>query len=196
MTSFEKQVPSELRRFVYRKKLLRVTLWLFLTVVNATIVVLWGDIIFATAKGQEIFKYLCYELFLLLPIAITRMDKLFTDTSYIGTIQNVRIATAADSKSEVRPTREMLFNKNEIFLTVQTDDGKTIDRKVYSGPTKFAQKLDYYHVGDRVLHLHGTDVTVVLPTSSSKRCHCAVCEGSNDIRNRTCDHCGHSLVKP
>lgn len=190
-----KQIPIELRRFVRRKVLFRIFFCFFLIAVNATIILLWGDVIFATPKEQEIFKHLCYELFLLLPLVITRIDKLFTDTSYIGTIQDVRIATAADSKSAVKPTREMLYCKNEIFLTVETDSGKTIERKVYSGPTKFAQKLESYQVGDRVLHLHGTGVTIVLPTKNSERCYCAICEGTNDIANRTCEHCGHVLMK-
>lgn len=195
MKSLNEQLPIELRELVHRKVLFRVLSCLFLIAVNATIILLWGDVLFATAKGQEIFKHLCYELFLLLPLVITRIDKVFTDRSYIGTVQDVRIATVADSKSAVKPTREMLYCKNEIFLAVKTDSGKIIERKVYSGPANNSQKLEYYHVGDRVLHLHGTGVTIVLPEANSKRCYCAVCEGSSDIRNRKCEHCGRVLMK-
>lgn len=73
--------------------------------------------------------------------------------------------------------------------------GKTFKKKALEFPSKFNDNLEKYKVGDRVLHLYGTAITIVLPTASDTRCCCCMCGWSNDMLNDTCTSCGFPLIK-
>ena len=188
------RIPDDLKKEVCKKILLRVLACCFLFIFNTIIIVYWGNIILPLSDEHKVFRFFCYAIFLLLPFIITRIYTLWTDTSYTGTITDVKISTVVDSKSTLTRSLEMLYHKNEIYLTIKKDNGKIIKRKTYEGVSKLAQKLETYKVGDRVAHLHGTGITVVLPSANSTHCCCAVCGGVNEVSNTTCVHCEHSLI--
>ena len=100
-----------------------------------------------------------------------------------------------DNKSAAKPTREQLYRKNEIHITVEDEKGRSFKKKVYEAPAKFSENLDMYKVGDKVLHLHGTATTVVLPTAADTHCCCCMCGGVTNKLNDICTHCGFPLIK-
>ena len=188
-------IPAEVKKFVYKKQMSRILLWAIFTLLIAAIIVIGGDILLPVPENLIEFKYSCYVLFLISPVFFTKVYRVFTDTNYTGVVQQVNVLSIVDSKSSVRPSREMLYRKNEIHLTIESPNGKILTKKACETQTRSGANLDLYKVGDKVLHLHGTDLTIVLPTSADTHCRCSVCGGVNDRFNNACTHCKMPLIK-
>ena len=105
------------------------------------------------------------------------------------------IVTTTDNDSAVKPTREHLYLKNTIYLSIEQQDGKLIYKKAYVGKARLQQNINTYNEGDSVFHLYGTDTVVVLPESNDTVIHCAVCGSSNNIADDKCRDCNHTLIK-
>ena len=190
------QIPVELKRAVLKKKLIRVILFVLLSAWNIVVVINWWNFLFPVEQINVIASYSIAIIFLALPVFLTRIYKLFTDSNYMGTIRDVKIQAVVGSKStHVLASRESLYRKNEVYVTIETPNGKHIERKVLEDLPTHTENLDKYRVGDQVLHLYGTGITIVLPVPKDTRCSCAMCGGSNDISNDVCVHCGKPLIK-
>jgi len=113
----------------------------------------------------------------------------------LGEVKKVEVSTVVDSKSSAKPTRESLYTKNIIVIIVEDESGKIIKKKVDESPANPNSEYVRYKVGDMVLHLHGTGVTVVLPRNNERTCNCVMCGFSNDLSNEVCSHCGYQLIK-
>ena len=189
------QIPTELKRAVLKKKLIRVILFVLLSVWNIVVVINWWSVLFPVEQINVIASYSIAIIFLALPVFLTRIYKLFTDSNYMGTIRDVKIQTVVDSKLKWRMTLENLYRKNVVYITLETPNGKHIQRKVLESLPAHTENLDKYQVGDQILHLYGTGITIVLPVPNDTRCSCAMCGGNNDISNDVCVHCGKPLIK-
>ena len=189
------RIPRELKRLILKRRLVRLFLFGLLIALNLVVILNWWDDLFPIEKINPIAKYSFAVVLLAIPVFLTRIYRIFTDPTFTGTVRDVSVRTSVDSKSSVRPTWESLYRKNEIYLTVETPGGKVIRKKVYEGMAKDGANLEKYHVGDRVLHLHGSGITVVLPFPNDSRCCCAVCGGDNSVSDSVCVHCGKPLVK-
>lgn len=188
-------LPCEIKKAIRKKKALRIFLFLLATTLITVIIVIWGNTIFPLPENLVAFKYSCYAVLLISPIFFTKVYLVFTDANYTGEIKDVNIVSVTDSKSSVKPSLEQLYRKNEIHLTVEDETGKILEKKVYEAPSAFNANLEMYKVGDKVLHLHGTDITIVLPTEKDTRCCCSMCGWSNNKLNDICTHCGLPLIK-
>ena len=186
-------LPKDLLLFCRKKFLMRVVPCIILTALFATILILWGNLIFNTDIKE--FQISCYIVFMLIPFAITGVPYKLIDATYYGTVKKVKITTTTDNDSSFKPVRELLYQKNTINLIIEKPDGSLIYKKVYSGKAQLQQNLSTYHEGDSVFHLYGTKTTIVLPDANSTTVHCAVCGSSNHIEYEKCRNCGHSLIK-
>ena len=110
-------------------------------------------------------------------------------------VKKVKVKTITDNKSAAKPTKQQMYRKNIIYLTIEDETGKTFRKKAAETPITPKSDSEAYKVGDTVLHLHGTGIAVVLPTAADTRCHCAMCGGSNDKMSDICEHCGFPLIK-
>ena len=159
----------------------------------ATILALWGNVIFNT--DNKVFQTSCYIVVMLIPFAITGVPHKLIDSTYYGTVKKVDIVTTMDNDSSVKPTREHLFLKNTIYLSIEQPNDKLIYKKAYSGKANLQQNINEYNEGDFVFHLYGTKTVVVLPNANDTSVHCSVCGSSNNIADDKCRDCGHSLIK-
>ena len=186
-------LPKDLLLYCRKRILKRVIPCVILTCVFATILVLWGNVVFNT--DNEAFQASCYILFMLIPFAITGVPHKLIDSTYYGTVKKVDIVTTMDNDSSVKPTREHLYLKNTIYLDIEKTNGKRIYKKVYSGKAQLQQNLNTYNEGDFVFHLYGTNTVIVLSNPPLSSVHCAVCGDSNNINDNICRSCGYSLIK-
>jgi len=186
-------LPKDLQIYCRKKILKHAIPCAILTFAFATILALWGNIIFNT--NNKAFQTSCYIIVMLIPFAITGVPLKLIDSTYCGIVKKVYIVTTTDNDSAVKPTRENLYLKNTIYLSIEKTDGKLIYKKAYSGRARLKQKLNTYNEGDLVFHLYGTNTVVVLPDFNESTVHCAVCSSSNNIENDKCRNCGHSLIK-
>lgn len=161
--------------------------------VLATILALWGSVIFNT--DNKAFQTSCYVVVMLIPFVITGVPHKLIDSTYYGTVKKVDIVTTMDNDSAVKPTREHLYLKNTIYLSIERPDGKLIYKKAYSGKAQLQQNINAYNEGDLVFHLYGSNHVVVLPDANDSSVYCSVCASSNNIENNICRDCGHTLIK-
>ncbi len=189
------RIPTEVSNIIKRKKAIRIIIFALLVALNAFIIIMWGDVLISVEKEHYAFKYACYILFLILPVFLAKVYKIFTDADYVGTVKKIDIETSVDSTNSMHPTLETRYRKNEIYLTIETENGKIIRKKVHEAAVKHQSNFDKYKVGDVVLHLHGTGVTVALPSDADTHFECALCGGINEAANYTCAHCKKPLVK-
>ena len=186
-------LPKDLQKYCRKRFLKQVIPCIILISVFATILGLWGNIIFNT--DNKTFQASCYIIVMLIPFAITGIPHKLIDSTYYGKVKKVDIVTTTDNDSSIKPTREHLYLKNTIYLSIERPDGKLIYKKVYSGKAILQQNIHTYNEGDWVFHLYGTNTVVIIPDSHDSIVHCAVCNSSNSIENDKCRHCNHSLIK-
>lgn len=186
-------LPKDLQQYCRKRILKRVIPCIILISVFATILILWGNVIFNT--DNKAFQTLCYIVVMLIPFVITGVPHKLIDSTYYGTVKKVDIVTTTDNDSSVKPTRENLYLKNTIYLSIEKPDGKLIYKKAYSGKVRLQQNINTYNEGDLVFHLYGTNTVVVLPDSNDSAVHCAVCGSSNNTEDDKCRDCNHSLIK-
>ena len=184
-------LPNDLKKYCRNRILKRVIPCIILISVFATVLALWGNVIFNT--HNKAFQTSCYIVVMLIPFAITGVPHKLFDSTYYGTVKKVDIVTTTDNDSSVKPTREHLYLKNTIYLSIEQPNGKLIYKKAYSGKARLQQNLNAYNEGDLVFHLYGTKTVVVLPNDTSV--HCSVCGSSNNIADDKCRDCGYSLIK-
>ena len=186
-------LPKDLQIYCRNRILKRVIPCIILISVFATVLTLWGNVIFNT--DNKAFQASCYIVVMLIPFAITGVPHKLIDSTYYGTVKKVDIVTTTDNDSSVKPTREYLYLKNTIYLSVEQPNGKLIYKKAYSGKARLQQNINAYNEGDLVFHLYGTNNVVVLPDANDSSVNCSVCGSSNSIENDKCRNCGHSLIK-
>ena len=186
-------LPKDLQKYCRKRILKRAIPCMILISIFATILALCGNIIFGT--DNKAFQTSCYIVIMLIPFVITGVPHKLIDSTYYGTVKKVDIVTTMDNDSAVKPTREHLYLKNTIYLSVEQPDGKLIYKKAYSEKARLQQNINAYNEGDRVFHLYGTNHVVVLPDANDSSVHCSVCGSSNYIADDKCRDCGHSLIK-
>lgn len=181
-----RDLKSYTRNFILKKLL-----------VLAALLAVFGTILFFL--GGRIFnfdnvglKILCYIITLLIPFRISGVPAKLIDSTWRGQITDINVDLTTDSDSPSKPTRETLYTKRTVYLTVVTPEGKTVRHKVYSGPDDVSGG---WHVGDSVFHLYGTDKVVVLPDGKSDTVACPVCGSSESAHAEHCTGCGHTLIK-
>ena len=186
-------LPKDLQNYCRRRIWKRVLPCLILIYVFATILFLWGNVIFNT--DNKAFQTSCYIVVMLIPFAVTGVPHKLVDSTYYGRIKKVDIVTSTDVDSSIRPIRESLYFKNNIHLVIERSDGKFIYKKAYSGKARLRNNINTFNEGDSVFHLYGTDTVVILPEANDTIVHCAVCGSANDVKNNKCRDCGHTLIK-
>lgn len=187
-------LPKDLKAYCKKRVLRRVLPCILMFVAFGLILLEWGTVIFATQN--KIYMISCYVVVMILPFVLTGIPHKLIDKTYYGTVTKVDVVTALSCNSVVKVGGDMMwYTKNTIFLTLLLENGKSMRTKVYEGKTKLGQHLNSYNEGDKVFHLYGTNVTIVLPDSADTSVQCSVCGTSNNINDDKCRDCGHSLVK-
>ena len=184
------KIPNEYKRLVLKKKLIRFAVFAALFAVIAFVLANWGTVIFKVKEKDVGFRYLFYALALAVPFVVTKIWLIFTDMSYIGVVKEVKIKSVVDSDIHTRNLMWELYRKNETYLFVETSHGE-IKRKAFES-RKYEEN---YKVGDVVLHLHGTGVTVILQPKNEEYCQCPVCANKTKTAKGVCECCGYPIMK-
>ncbi len=187
------KIPAELKKHARKTVLKRLIPCAVLAVAFAVLLLLFGNTVCKT--DNTVFRLSFYIVVMLIPFVITGVPFKLIDKTYEGIIESVNIETTVDSDSSVKPSRERLYHKNMVYLTVKLPNGKVCTKKAYEGKANLNQHLETYKKGDRVFHLYGSKYTVVLPKASDSEMQCVVCGEYNKIENNICRSCAHTLYK-
>lgn len=186
-------LPNDVKKLVNIRILKRIVPCAVLVVICALFLVFFGDRIFNTDVIE--FKISCYILVMLVPFLITGVPYKLLDKSYCGTVERVDVVSGIGFKSSVNLKREMLYHKNIVLLTIKTDEGKILQKKVREEDVQNVKNLQAFREGDVVFHLLGSDHTVIISRGGSDKIGCAVCGSLNNIDDEKCHYCGYTVVK-
>lgn len=193
MKVYHTELPLELKKIIRHKIFRRVVVCLFFLIPIGIALALWENALFET--DNQVFKSACYIGMLVVPFVISGIPFKLIDKSFRGKIDKVDIETTVDNSSSAKPTREHLYVKNTIYLSIKREDGKVIRKKAYEGRAKLQQHLETYREGDDVFHLYGTKHIVVLPKKVNTYVQCSVCGDCNVKENELCRNCMSPLIK-
>lgn len=183
--------PADIRQYVTTYYIKTVLLFLGLAAAFGLVLWLFGEQLFGSLAGWQ--KVTIYTLVMVSTVWIARLPQRLCNRTFCGRVEKVNVATTYvdyNHKDYWEPPTE-----NHIGLLLVTPNGRRISKRVYTGEVRRLQKTDPFQPGDRVLHLAGTGHTVRLPQPADAHVACAVCGRENDVRERACEACGHTLIK-
>ena len=188
-----KQLPKDLQKFILTKILKRCIPCAIILFAVIAVLFLFGD----TLLGEEnnIFKQTCIIIAVIIPFYVCGVPFKLLDTTFCGKIVEVRQELSLDNERSFKPSREGMFTKNTVFVTLITPSGKRIRRKCFSGRLDQIKNTEKFKVGDEIFHLALSDRTILIPKAKDTVVECAVCSRSNQKDLNLCEECGHTLVK-
>ncbi len=191
----ERRVPRDVRQYVRRRVLRRVIPCVLMMALFLGALIAFDDVFFGEVDKpfRVQSQAIGYLLAAVVPMLITGCPLKLLGSSWEGEVVKVHAYTSIQSRAVLRPSHHDLFLQLRIQLTVRMPDGRTVRRLAMVAPAKEKSILGAFRVGDRVLHLYGTDHTVVLPESSADPCGCVICGRKNKDHRGRCA-CGYSLV--
>ncbi len=201
-------LPISLQRKRNKRVLIRVIPCILLLFATVSSLVLWGDLIFPFEKsyggGSMLFaKIFVYAFLLALPFLITGVPFKLIDRSFCGTVKNVEIKDGLGSTAGNR----WFYPKNDIILTIETDDGKTLmytalslGVRVQSSATDTAARgnisdhEERYRVGDRVYKYYGFKHLFTCQNDERNAVYCIECGTACKSSEKKCWSCGSELI--
>ena len=190
------QLPIDLYRYSKKIFLRRLALCFSLSMLFGALIILYGERIFRFGEESAPFVVICYDaLVILVFFFIVAVRFRLFDRTFWGTVSEVHIESVMDNRRPGKPSRENLYIKNVIHLTIVLASGRTIKRKAFEGDAKLQQNLTKYEKGNKVFHLFGTNHIIVLPQKRDSYVECTVCQKMSPKDQKCCSECGHTLLK-
>lgn len=182
-------IPADIKEYVNKKVFKKISLWLIMTIAITLLIVFFGDTFFSRLNNTV--KVGLYVLLLIIPVFISKPYEL-KDNSFYGLITKIEVKNTVDSERGFRPTIETLYRKETVYFYIKLKNGKTIKRKAFEQHANNNNMSKYYSVGDRVLHIYGTDYLQIINKNVDKKI-CVICGTSNPAANDSCAFCRHTL---
>lgn len=139
------------------------------------------------------------------PFGVSGIPLTLFDTNWEGVITAIDIKTNTDTYN--MGGKPYKYFKNDIVLTIQKKNGKTVKHVAKSLGVKERKWIDPYivgkienhvdefSVGDKVYHFYGFKYNFYVHEPVGEHRHCIVCGTSNNFHSRTCWSCHSELVK-
>ena len=191
----ERRVPQDIRRYVKGRILRRVIpctllMLLFLCILIRFDVTFFGE---ADKPFRTQTQAIGYTLAVVLPMLITGVPLQMIDSSFEGVVEKVHAYTTVEDPRRALHMNNAQYQRLNVRLTLRTPDGHRIRRSVAKSKMVDKRILEWYHVGDHVIHFYGTTYTAVLPENKREDIRCVIC-GKNNRGAVRCAECGYSLI--
>ena len=195
MKNNELNLPNDLKKFARVSKFKPVLVFVLCEATVLLFFFLSKDFMYQTEyiAKYNIIGHVFYAVLFIIPLFISGIRQAFSDKTYIGTVEKVKVTTTQDYQRAFKPSIDTGYKRNTIYLFVRDQNGGVEKRKVYSTRAKQDQELDYFKAGDKVFHIYGSKYTVIVPTPSDTMAQCAVCGITTDINEGYCHKCGYTL---
>lgn len=168
-------IPDEIKKAIRQKKVRRGVLFLVTVLLMAVVIIMFEKSASSFSENLTAFKSVLYPVLLISSVFISKVYRIFTDTDYCGVVKKVKVKTVTDNKSAAKPTKQQMYRKNVIYLTIEDETGKTFRKKAAETPITPKSDSEAYKVGDTVLHLHGTGIAVVYSLPRQTRVATVLC---------------------
>ena len=195
MKNNELNLPADLKKFARVSKLKPVLVFVLCELISLLFFFLSKNFMYQTEyiAKYNIIGHVFYAVIFLIPFFISGIRQAFSDKTYLGEVEKVKVTTTQDYQRAFKPSIDTGYKRNTIYLFVRDQNGGVEKRKVYSTRAKQDQELDYFKAGDRVFHIYGSKYTVIIPKPSDTMAQCAVCGITTDINEGYCHKCGYTL---
>lgn len=107
----------------------RVVLFIITVLLMAVVIIMFEKSASSFSENLTAFKSVLYPVLLISSVFISKVYRIFTDTDYCGVVKKVKVKTVTDNKSAAKPTREQMYRKNIIYLTIEDETGKTFRKR-------------------------------------------------------------------
>lgn len=199
------KIPDDIRRYVRKRRVLRVTLWLLcMGLFSLAFFSSWDSI--SESVYTEI-RVVIFIIVLVVSIFIFRIPKLFFEKTFIGKIVWLEMIHTTESDMPSKPTMESLYKRVWINAVIELENGKRIHKEIASKrtqrlsvPSKFQRGIvgnflaNQYCVGDTVVFISGTKFCQVY-SEEKESLICVVCGEFSSSDSKKCEHCGHTILR-
>ena len=188
------KLPYDIKEYIKKKMILRVSACVILLLAVVTILVCWGEMLFGGFGKYNMIGI--YALLVLFPFAVTGMPIYLFDRNWKGVISNVEVKTI----NSFRHGSNVMIKKFQLEVTIDREDGKRIVRTFeevdpFSIPKDWSESSTDYREGSEIYHIVGLKHPLVVHKEYSELTKCVICGLRNPSGNERCDGCGHSLIE-
>ena len=128
------KVPDDIRRYVRKRRVLRVALWLLcMGLFSLAFFSSWDSI--SESVYTEI-RVVIFIIVLVVSIFIFRIPKLFFEKTFIGKIVWLEMTHTTESDMPSKPTIESLYRRVWINAVIELENGKRIHKEIASKRTQ------------------------------------------------------------
>ena len=198
------KIPKDIRRYVRKRRLLRVALWLLcIMLFSFAFFSSWDSI------SESIYTELRVVIFigvLVVSVFAFGIPKLMFGKSFFGKIIALNVVHKNDNDMRMGLI-ESFYRRIWVYATIELANGKKIRKDIASKSTK-GLYIPYKHrkigadsyfsnqycVGDTVIFISGTKYCQVY-SEDKENLTCVVCGEFSKRENEKCEHCGHTIVK-
>ena len=136
-----------------------------------------------------------YALAVVAPMLIMGVPFKLIDRSFEGKVEAVHAYTTVEDPRRAINMSNAQYQRLNVRLTVRTPEGYRLKRSVAKSKMVDKRILGWYQEGDKVLHLYGTQYTVVLPDDPRAPVRCVICGKKSGYGDARCPECGYSLIR-
>lgn len=208
LESQKPQLPTSLKRKRILNIVIRSTICLLLLAIFITVIIIWGNRLFPDTldhrAGYTSLKIMFYVIVLCVPFLITGIPFKLIDTSWSGTVIDLKIEENLGTSSN--PKYIYTHKKENLILIIKKDNEKIVrytalsltdKHKELNGSTPIGKV--YYHehkysIGDRVHKYYGFRHLYFIPQHDYVTKDCIVCGSKNNMDDSACWYCDSELI--
>ena len=198
------KIPNDIKRYVKKRRLLRVALWLLCV----------GLFSFAFFKSWDSISESVYtEIRVVIFIGVLvssvfafGIPRLIFGKTFVGKIVALNVVHKNDNDMRMGLI-ESFYRRIWVYAIIELENGKKIrkdiaskrTRGLYIPPKHRKSGVDSYFsnqycVGDTAIFISGTKFCQVY-SEEKENLTCVVCGEYSNRENTNCEHCGHTILK-
>ena len=198
------KIPDDIKRYVRKRRLLRVALWLLcMGLFSFAFFSSWESII---ESAYTKIRVVIFIGVLILSIFVFGIPKLMLQKSFVGKIVALDVIHKNDNDMRMGLI-EAFYRRVWVYATIELPNGKKIRKDVTAKNTKglfvpYKHRMcgansyfsNQYCVADTVIFISGTKYCQVY-SEDKENLTCVVCGEYSNRENTNCEHCGHTILK-
>lgn len=189
------KLPDDLKAFAKKNKTKKIIVFAILILVFFSIAFFSFYFFRNKSISYSLIVLVFCSFLLFFALKAMRISSIVFDTTYFGTIEKVEVKTKVSSETPEKPTRESLKRYNYTIIEIREKSGRKSRHVIQKSSFSNNDSPQIYDVGNDVLHIAGSNYTVVVNKKNESQLNCCICGMQNVATDEKCVHCGYTLVK-
>ena len=185
------RIPRDVEAYLTKKRAVRVVALSLIEASLLTLIILFGDDIFG--GDHPAVSYLLFALLMIVPVFWLKIPFWLFDKTFAGEIISKSEEIYIGPDENRRVTTGSLQVKKEQKLNIRLDSGKIIEYTIYDNRARHAFRNSTYNVGDRVIHVGGTNYLQAVAVGDGDTLICVICGAESRADTPVCHVCGKTL---